>query len=569
MDHRAPALKQPWHKELNSYHWFVLMVASLGWLFDTMDQQLFALARQPAMNELLVDSSGAPPTSSQVSDASTLVTSVFLIGWATGGLVFGIMGDRFGRARTMLLTILMYSLCTGLSAFSTGLWDFAFYRFLTGLGVGGEFAVGVALVAEVMPDNARPFALGLLQALSAVGNITAALINNSLGELERLGQLDGFEPFGFHITAWRAMFVVGTLPALMALIIRRRLKEPEQWLQLRAASGGGPKLGSYAELLGDSRWRNRALVGLLLATSGVIGVWGIGFFSYDLIGNVFGRTFRDEAREARPVDIDRDLVRLVASRASGWEAALTNVKAAQLLSPSEANTAPTQIWPALDGLKKQPTQPTVDELLTAMESSQGHKPSREEIDAYLSGSPETTSSIDELANQVMERSRAMDARLTQWKGYTSLMQNFGAFFGIYGFSLLTHRVGRRWAFATCFILAGLSTALVFSSLDQFSEVFWMVPLMGFCQLSLFGGYAIYFPELFPTRLRSTGTSFCYNVGRFVAAVGPLALGKLTSVVYSGWPEPMRPAGVTMCLIFVLGLMALPFAPETRGKPLPE
>jgi MFS-type transporter involved in bile tolerance (Atg22 family) len=115
----------------------------------------------------------------------------------------------------------------------------------------------------------------------------------------------------------------------------------------------------------------------------------------------------------------------------------------------------------------------------------------------------------------------------------------------------------------------LSTAMVFWFLKDFSQIFWMVPIMGFCQLSLFAGYAIYFPELFPTNLRSTGTSFCYNVGRFVAAVGPTALGLLTTVVYKGYAEPMRAAGVTMCLIFVLGLLVLPFAPETKDQALPE
>jgi hypothetical protein len=103
------------------------------------------------------------------------------------------------------------------------------------------------------------------------------------------------------------------------------------------------------------------------------------------------------------------------------------------------------------------------------------------------------------------------------------------------------------------------------------DVFWLIPIMGFCQLSLFGGYAIYFPELFPTRLRSTGTSFCYNGARFVAAAGPAVLGLLTTRVYAGFPEPepFRYAGVTMCAVFLIGLLVLPFAPETRGQPLPE
>src|SRR5262245_28850344 len=156
-----------WLRELNRYHWFVFIVAALGWLFDTMDQQLFNLARVPAMRELL-----PPEQHSDLSFYAGLSTSIFLIGWATGGLGFGILGDRIGRVKTMLLTILIYSIFTGLSSLSQGFWDFALWRFLTGLGVGGEFAVGVSLVAEVMPDRARPFAISLLQALSAVGNMT-------------------------------------------------------------------------------------------------------------------------------------------------------------------------------------------------------------------------------------------------------------------------------------------------------------------------------------------------------------------------------------------------------------
>jgi MFS family permease len=134
---------------------------------------------------------------------------------------------------------------------------------------------------------------------------------------------------------------------------------------------------------------------------------------------------------------------------------------------------------------------------------------------------------------------------------------------------ICQRLGRKPFFAIAFTAAMLSTAMVFRYLDDITDIWWMLPIMGFCQLSLFAGYAIYFPELFPTRLRSTGTSFCYNVGRFVAASGPFVLGQLSSTVFSGSTEPMRPAGLLMCLVFLLGLAVLPFLPETKGRPLPE
>src|SRR5437867_5681983 len=212
----APALaadSSPW-KLLNRYHWFVLIVAALGWLFDCLDQQLFILARAPAMRELLRQPAIADPVErakvfkGMVTAYSTYATSIFLIGWASGGLFFGVLGDRIGRAKTMLITILLYSLFTGLSSISVGFRDFVLYRFLTGLGVGGEFAVGVALVAEVMPDRARPYALGWLQALSAIGNMVAATISIGLGQLERMSVIS---------TSWRPMFVVGVLPAILSL----------------------------------------------------------------------------------------------------------------------------------------------------------------------------------------------------------------------------------------------------------------------------------------------------------------------------------------------------------------
>ncbi len=135
---------RPWRRELTPYRWWVLIAASLGWMFDTMDQRIFVLARGPAIASLLP--SGA--ASAGVTWYSGLANAVFLLGWAIG-----------------------------LSALAQNPWDFMAYRFLTGLGVGGEFAAGVTLVAAVMPDAARPHALGILQTLSALGNITGSAIS--------------------------------------------------------------------------------------------------------------------------------------------------------------------------------------------------------------------------------------------------------------------------------------------------------------------------------------------------------------------------------------------------------
>jgi MFS family permease len=228
------------------------------------------------------------------------------------------------------------------------------------------------------------------------------------------------------------------------------------------------RLSAYTgELFSDPRWSRNAIMGLLLASSGIIGLWAIGFFSIDLVREII-----------RP--------RLIAENLSAGD---------------------VTFW--------------------------------EDI----------------------------------WASLTSVVLNVGAFFGIYAFSKATARIGRRPAFAITFLLALGSTALVFGLLNSFYDIFWMIPLMGFCQLALFGGYAIYFPELFPTRLRSTGISFCYNGARFVAATGPLVQGILRDyfrrLADGDVVQGFRTAGLTMCSIFLIGLLVLPFAPETKGQPLPE
>ena len=425
-----------WYKALNGYHWWVLIVASFGWMFDTMNQRIFVLSRGPAMRDLL-------PAGMSVADVtwySGIATAVFMLGWAAGGLFFGIMGDRWGRAKTMMLTILVYSIFTGLSALSTNQWDFMAYRFLTGLGVGGEFAAGVTLVAEVMPEVARPHALGSLQALSAIGNVIGSAIS-----------------FVVLPIGWRWMFLVGVLPALPVILIFGKVKEPEGWQKIHdsvAAGGDRKQLGSMKDLWTHPRWRKNTIIGLLLAVSGVVGLWGIGFWSPELIR---------EALKDLPL--------------------------------SERN------W-------------------------------------YVS--------------------------------MGTMLQDVGAFLGISAFTIVTAKVGRRPAFVMSFLLGMASVVMTFGLMHKPSEVLWMVPMMGFCTLLVFGGYSIYFPELYPTRLRSSGVGFCYNVARVIAAAGPWVLGSLTVFFgKEGFTAPFRAAAIALSSVYILGVIAMLFAPETAGQPLPE
>lgn len=444
----------PWWRQLDRYQWFVFAMASLAWLFDCLDQQLFLLARGSAMKALL-------PPGADLKLFGGYATSIFVLGWATGGLIFGAVGDRIGRAKTLTLTVLIYSLCTGLSAFSTGWIDFAIYRFLTGLGVGGVFGLAVALVADSLPDAARSSALGTLQALSAVGNVTAGLISMGLGQLEGTAFPAG--------QAWKYMFLIGALPAFMCVFLQMRLKEPEKWVKAREAGRlTGAQFGSYASLFGEARWRRPALLGMVLCIAGVIGLWGIGFFSPELVGDVIDRSLREEG-----------------------------VPAAEI-----------------------------------------------------------------------------PGKKTFWIGVNMIVQNIGAFFGMLAFTKLAQSWGRRKAFALGFLCAMFATIGYFQFFNSRTDI-WMSAVMGFFQLALFAGFAIYLPELFPTRLRSTGTSFCYNVGRFIAASGPFTLGSLQAALAKSAVTPeakldaFRDAASYMSVIFLLGVVVLFFLPETKGRPMPE
>ena len=223
-----------------------------------MDSTLYALVLQPALQELLKNQSPGGVTQQDIGLYGGIIFSIFLIGWALGGIVFGVLADRFGRTRVLVWTILIYAVFTGLAALSQSWWQLALFRFITALGIGGEWAAGAALVAEVWPESKRAKAAGLLQSAWAAGFLLAALITLVLRH-----------------AGWRPIFLVGICPAFVALLVRLWVKEPERWVKANASDGlaAASSWRKLAELFTPSQLRS-TLVGSGLAFVAVFGLWG-------------------------------------------------------------------------------------------------------------------------------------------------------------------------------------------------------------------------------------------------------------------------------------------------------
>jgi MFS family permease len=556
----------PWFRQLNGYHWLVLIVATMAWSFDCLNQQIFNLARTPAMADLL----GASPDDPAVTYYGNLGTSMLLIGWATGGIIFGVLGDRIGRAKTLLIMILAYSLSTGLCGLSQSVWHYITFAFITGVGAGGIFPVCCTLVAESLPDSTRPQALGMLQTFSAVGNVSAGVIWLLL-----------VQAWSRHMIArdWPWLFCVGIVPALLSIIVARRIREPEVWLKARReARAEARKAGSLLELFSDRRWAPRAAVGLCLAVSGVVGLWGIGVFSNDLTQSFIGRQYDDRMRQDGQDKADMAFVAQVIDRPADLAVAKSKVQPKDLLGRQATDIVPKLLYEETLLLQEEGKSISREVVLSALMNDDPKRKIQPEsvsknVVAFrsrlLNVEPAEPSDVQAHVTRILARQRARIVESRSWAAVTLAMFNVGAFFGMYAFARVTQWLGRRPTFALAFIAAGVTTAAAFHWMSKTRDLFWMVPLMGASQLAVFGGYAIYFPELFPTRLRSTGTSFCYNVGRYVAATGPISIAYLKNQVFAGTAEPFRNAGVAMCSCYLLGLVALLFAPETKGQPLPE
>lgn len=430
-----------WVSEVSRYQWLVLLVAWLGWVFDSMDGTLYSLVQGPSMTELM----GPGASAERVRFYSRVVLAVMLIGWAAGGIIFGTLADYIGRAKSLAATVLIYSLFTGLSAAAQNWQQLAAFRFITGLGLGGEWAAGAALVAEVWPDRLRAKAGAILQSAAAFGFFFAALINLLAG-----------------VRSWRYVYLFGAAPAIFVLAIRLFVKEPESWIKVK-----------------DSRKRAKA------ERSAKADARGQGDEHSFTLKQLFGP------------DLRRDTI----------------------IASSLAFVVLLALWGATVWIPAAVREMAAREGLGADDQ-------------------------------------------TRYASYGVMLLNAGSLFGYLSFGPLADRAGRRGAFLFFFLGGVIVFPATFLLTTSIAQVFALLPLVGFFTLGVTSGFPIYLPELFPTRVRTTGVGFCYNLGRIVTAGSVFLTGYLSSVVGS---EAKTASAVS--LIYILGMLLLIFARETRGQRL--
>ena len=228
-----------WNEGITKYQWLVLLIASLGWVFDVFEGQIFVASMRDAMPQLLGDASDGI-----IRYWNNVALGSFLLGGAIGGIFFGMLSDRIGRSKTMIITILFYSLFTCVTAFAQEAWQMVVLRFFVAMGVGGEWAVASAMVAEVMPNRSRAVMGSIFHASSVFGTYLATMV-------------------GFFVIAakvwgddtWRLGFLIGVVPALLTVWIRWKLREPDQWIKARAASCRKSRDRSRVELASCSTRR--------------------------------------------------------------------------------------------------------------------------------------------------------------------------------------------------------------------------------------------------------------------------------------------------------------------------
>jgi len=425
------------------YQWTVMFAAWLGWGFDVFDALLFNYVAPNCVPTLLSLEIGSPEAKSATLYWTGVLTSLLLIGWALGGVLFGLVADRIGRTRTLMLTMLLYALGTAACALAPNIWALMLFRLVASLGIGGEWAAGASMVAETVPEEKRVEAGALLYTAAPLGLFLATFINH---------QIAGVWFSQSPETSWRIVFLFGLVPAGVAFLVRLFVKEPERWRHTREA-------------------QNRAAFGELFAP---------GIASITVRGTLMA------------------IVALIA-----W-------------------------WGC---------------------------------NAFI---PTVATGLAQLTAQGQGFDRAATLGLIEsWKAQSTTWFNLGGLAGTLITVPIAKHLGRRPMFAIYFALSAIAIYVSFG-LDWPPTV--RMPLfflIGLSVFGVFGSFTFYLPELFPTRLRGTGSGFCYNIGRVFASVGPFAVG---AVAARGVDHAMTAISY-VALVPLAGLLLVPFITETRGRPL--
>ena len=472
-------------KPLGRAQWLVLAASFLGWMFDGVEIGLFPLVARPALNELL-SSAG----DEAVGFWNGVVVAAFLLGAALGGLVFGWLGDRIGRVRAMVISVLAYSIFTGAGAFATAAWQLAAFRFIASLGMGGEWAVAVALVVECWPERHRPKLAGAIGAASNVGFLMIAAV-----------------AYCYPVVSgsWRWLMLVGASPAVLALFISLLVPESEKWQQSRKTARRSPVLEIFSRQL---RWKT--ILGITFSAIPLIGTWAAVSGWIPL--------WVEQKKEVSLVDAAMPELGLAAAAEKDYKKVLADAK---------------------------------------------------------SRLPESTWS-------------EFEAEAARSKAASQMMLALGAIIGGFIAPIVGGLWGRRPVYfglcllslAVCGYLFGIVRILpqavidvipltlqeAFSGFTAFGGTFLLTcAIAGAVTAGFYGWLPLYLPELFPTHVRATGQGLSYNFGRILAAVGTIYMGGLVSLFGGDY----RTAMATITLIYIVGMVLIWLAPETKGKPLPE
>lgn len=486
----------------------VLLAAFLGWMFDGLEMGIYPQVARPSMKDLMPGASEG-----DIGFWHNVVDALFLSGAALGGLVFGYLGDKIGRVRAMSLSILVYSLFTGFCYFAQAPWHIGALRFIAAIGMGGEWSLGVALVMEVWPAKFRPLLAGVIGAASNVGFL-----------------LISFICFVFPVSEnnWRWIMLAGAAPALLTFFVRLFVPESEKWQESQKHGPTAPLKEAFTGKTAKSMW-----LAIVFASVALLGTWGAVQKIPAWVDNLPAEGYVRIGVDGKPAKEGLEVTRVAANS----PAATAGLTAGQIIQSVEGTQvmSETKIYETIRDKQKK-----IGDTVT--------------LGVLQNGAPAT-------ATFTIQKWSA-DPRA---KAVCGMLMAVGAIIGCLIAPLIGAKLGRRPAYFILCLTSLVVCAYMFRAFDRYDGSFKMMAfLAGGVSAAFYGWLPLYLPELFPTRVRATAQGVAFNFGRIFAAGGALMGGQLMLI----WGDYAR-MGAAISLIYLVGMVVIWFAPETKGKPLPE